>query len=98
MDDLNDPDSHQLDMHLCLDHLLVDYVSKNDSFKYNIPKEFDLVKFKEVFIKNYKNTIKGWNSVYFINHDYIRPISKFGDDKVYRRETGKMLAVLTLSL
>lgn len=78
MDDLNDPDNHSLDMHLSLDHMLSNMVITNDSFKYNIPKEFNLVEFKKIFYERYNHTINGWNSIYFINHDYVRPVSKFG--------------------
>lgn len=80
MDSLNDPDSKCLDMHLSLDHMLTNMVFSNNAFKYNIPKEFDLIDFKNVFKKRYEHTINGWNSIYFINHDYVRPISKFGND------------------
>lgn len=35
---------------------------------------------------------KGWNSQYLSNHDQPRPVSRFGDDGVYRVESAKMLA------
>ncbi len=37
---------------------------------------------------------KGWNSLYFNNHDQPRSVSRFGDDKKYRVESAKMLATL----
>ncbi|MBT2755597.1 alpha-glucosidase [Mesobacillus foraminis] len=37
---------------------------------------------------------KGWNSLYFNNHDQPRAVSRFGDDKTYRVESAKMLATL----
>lgn len=37
---------------------------------------------------------KGWNSLYFNNHDQPRSVSRFGDDKQYRVESAKMLATL----
>ena len=98
MDRFNDPDENKLDLHLCLEHVTVDYDMQNISFKYNPPKEFCLVEFKKIFIRNYKNTINGWNSVYFTNYDYVRPISKIGNDKKFREEIGKMLALLLLTL
>ena len=98
MDRYNDPDEHKLDLHLCLEHVTVDYNMKNISFKYNPPSKFSLRSFKEIFIRNYKNTVHGWNSVYFTNYDYVRPISKIGNDKKYRVEIGKMLALLLLTL
>lgn len=35
---------------------------------------------------------KGWNSLYWCNHDQPRAISRFGDDGVFRVRSGKMLA------
>ncbi|MGM0903848.1 MAG: glycoside hydrolase family 13 protein [Bacillota bacterium] len=37
---------------------------------------------------------KGWNSLYFNNHDQPRSVSRFGNDKEYRVESAKMLATL----
>lgn len=41
---------------------------------------------------------EGWNSIYLMNHDRPRAISRFGNDKEYRKESGKLLSMLTLSL
>lgn len=35
---------------------------------------------------------KGWNSLYWNNHDQPRVVSRFGDDQQYRIESAKMLA------
>jgi len=37
---------------------------------------------------------KGWNSLYFNNHDQPRALSRFADDGKYRIESAKMLATL----
>ncbi|ARK28956.1 glycoside hydrolase family 13 protein [Halalkalibacter krulwichiae] len=37
---------------------------------------------------------KGWNSLYFNNHDQPRSVSRFGDDGVCRIKSAKMLATL----
>jgi oligo-1,6-glucosidase len=37
---------------------------------------------------------KGWNSLYFNNHDQPRSVSRFGNDQEYRVESAKMLATL----
>ncbi len=34
----------------------------------------------------------GWNSLYLSNHDQPRQVSRFGDDKLWRVESAKMLA------
>jgi oligo-1,6-glucosidase len=36
----------------------------------------------------------GWNSLYFNNHDQPRSVSRFGNDREYRKESAKMLATL----
>ena len=41
---------------------------------------------------------KGWNSIYLMNHDQPRAVSRFGNDKEYRIESAKMLATFTLML
>ena len=35
---------------------------------------------------------KGWNSLYWNNHDQPRIVSRFGDDGQYRKQSAKMLA------
>lgn len=40
----------------------------------------------------------GWNSIYLMNHDQPRAVSRFGNDKEYRVESAKMLATFTLML
>ena len=40
---------------------------------------------------------KGWNSIYFNNHDQPRMVSRFGNDGEYRVESAKMLAALLLT-
>ncbi len=39
-----------------------------------------------------------WNANYFENHDQLRSVSRFGDDKLYWSKSAKMLATLLLSL
>ena len=37
---------------------------------------------------------RGWNSLFWNNHDLPRVVSRLGDDKVYRTESAKMLAMV----
>ncbi len=39
-----------------------------------------------------------WNTLFFENHDQPRSLSRFGDEKKYRKESGKMLATVLLTL
>ncbi|TDT69713.1 oligo-1,6-glucosidase [Hypnocyclicus thermotrophus] len=41
---------------------------------------------------------KAWNSLYLMNHDQPRAVSRFGDDKKYRVESAKMLITFTMTL
>jgi len=40
----------------------------------------------------------GWISVFLDNHDFPRLVSRFGNDKEYRVESAKMLAVLIMTM
>ncbi|MBZ4684233.1 MAG: malL [Fusobacteriales bacterium] len=41
---------------------------------------------------------KAWNSIYLMNHDQPRAVSRFGNDKEYRVESAKMLVTFTMTL
>ncbi|BDU51511.1 glycoside hydrolase family 13 protein [Haliovirga abyssi] len=62
-------------------------------------KQFELKDIKRI-IKKWQLVIEkgGWNSNYLMNHDQPRALSRFGDDKNYRKESAKMLATFTLTL
>ncbi|PFA69489.1 glucohydrolase [Bacillus sp. AFS015802] len=56
---------------------------------------FDLVKLKTILTKWQTNLHgKGWNSLYWNNHDQPRIVSRLGDDGEYRVKSAKMLATL----
>lgn len=59
----------------------------------NMP--WKLTDLKEILSKwQYGLEHKGWNSLYWNNHDQPRVVSRFGDDKKYREKSAKMLATL----
>ena len=61
--------------------------------------ELDTSKIKESFSHWYKMLEgKGWNLMYWHNHDHPRIVSHYGDDKTYRRRSAKTLAYLLLYL
>jgi oligo-1,6-glucosidase len=63
------------------------------------PGKVDLRKFKEVNTHWHKALYgKAWNSIYFMNHDQPRTVSRFGNDTTYRKESAKMLATFQLSM
>lgn len=61
--------------------------------------EIDFKKLKSVYQKwNQGLYDKGWNAVYLGNHDQPRIVSRFGDDKNYRKKSAKMLATMMLTM
>lgn len=51
--------------------------------------------------QNQSDFVKGtdaWSTVFIENHDQPRCITRFGNDKEYRVESGKLLAMLEASL
>lgn len=70
--------------------------------------KYDFRKFYYYTISDFKNVINhwqtrtqledGWLGNYFSNHDQPRQVSRFGDDKKYRVESAKALAMLNLTL
>ncbi len=89
--ELSDPSRKELDMLFSFEHMDTDSTIVK-WFK----KRFKPQKFCEVIAK-WQNTLD-WNANYFENHDQPRSVSRFGDDKNFHAESGKMLCVLLLCL
>ena len=70
--------------------------------------KFDFRKLYRWSIKDFKQTVDswqrsmqengGWVGNYLSNHDQPRQVSRFGDDKRFRRESAKALALFNLTL
>lgn len=84
------PDRHELSMVFQFEHMHLDY-GKYGKFSLERVPLFDL---KENLSKWQKDLENGWNSLYWNNHDQPRVVSRFGNDKEYRKESAKMLATL----
>ena len=71
----------------------------NMVFHFEIAKNAHLVSVPEYkdIQKRWADVIArgGWGTQYLTNHDSPRQISRFGNDRKYRVESGKMLAMLT---
>lgn len=76
------------------DHMFIDH---GPGGKYD-PEDFTLQDFKRVFME-WDKAIgdESWLSILLDNHDFPRMISRFGNDKEYRVESAKLLAVLILT-
>lgn len=84
------PDRKELDMTFNFHHLKVDYPNGEKWAK----AEFDFLKLKRILsewqIRMHQGD--GWNALFWCNHDQPRIVSRFGNDREYRRESAKMLA------
>lgn len=82
------PKRHELGMVFQFEHMDLD---KDSNFA--AKKELDLIQFKEIMARWQEDLHnQGWNSLYWSNHDQARAVSRFGNDKIYRVISAKMLA------
>ncbi|EGR0669604.1 alpha-glucosidase [Vibrio vulnificus] len=85
----SDPERHELSMVFQFEHITLTWQHGD---KWN-PIPLDLKQFKHVLTKwQTELSNQGWNSLFWNNHDLPRVVSKYGDDRRYRVESGKMLA------
>jgi oligo-1,6-glucosidase len=84
-----DPDRNEVNMIFTFEHMDLDSAPGG---KWNL-KPLNLVDLKENLAK-WQTALhgKGWNSLYWNNHDQPRIVSRFGNDQNYRVESAKMLA------
>ena len=89
-----DKDREELNMIFTFDHMDLDKKQGSLLGKWDV-KELKLTDLKEC-MENWQHGLheKGWNSLYFENHDQARVISRWGNDKEYRVECAKMFATL----
>ena len=83
-------DAHELSMVFTFHHLKVDY--KNQK-KWEL-QPFDFMELKRLIFgwQTGMQDADAWNALFFNNHDQPRALSRFGNDKEYHKESGKMLA------
>ncbi len=84
-----DPERKEVNMIFTFEHMDID---SGPGGKWNL-KSLDLVDLKENLTKWQTSLCnKGWNSLYWNNHDQPRIVSRFGDDGQYREKSAKLLA------
>ena len=88
----SNPDGSELSMVFQFEHISLD--QQEGKTKWDLaPLPF--LKFKQVLSKWQTELYqRGWNSLFFENHDLPRSVSRFGNDREYRIESAKMLATL----
>ncbi|PWI33225.1 glucohydrolase [Vibrio albus] len=83
----SNPARNEVSMIFHFEHMSIDREEHNA-----VRKPFDLVEFKAIMSKWQDDLYqKGWNSLYWNNHDQPRAVSRYGDDKEYRIISAKML-------
>lgn len=88
------PESNELSMVFGFEHIGLDEQKGDGKNKWDL-KTLDLKDLKDTFSKwQMALDEKGWNSLFWNNHDQPRIVSRFGNDKEFRVESAKMLAVL----
>ena len=86
---------NELSMIFHLDHMFMDYGEKGKFY----PIEITLPAVKKIFNDWDEATgDEGWVSIFLDNHDFARIVSRFGNDKKYRKTSAKMLGILLLTL
>ena len=80
----------ELSMVFSFHHLKVDY---KDGKKWE-EQPFDFLELKRLLFQwqTGMEQADAWNALFWCNHDQPRVVSRFGDDKAYRKEAAKMLA------
>lgn len=85
-----DEERHELNMVFTFEHMDLDSAPGG---KWNL-KPLYLPDLKKNLAKwQYALKDKGWNSLYWNNHDQPRIVSRFGNDQEYREHSAKMLAI-----
>ena len=88
----SNPDRHELSMVFQFEHIGLDQQEGGE--KWDLAP-VDLGKLKQIFAKwQTELDNQGWNSLFWNNHDLPRMISRWGNDRKYRVESAKMLAIL----
>ena len=84
-----DPARGEVDMVFQFEHVALD---QEDGNKWR-PKRLKLTELKQTLGRWQEGLAeRGWNSLYWGNHDQARAVSRFGDDGQYRELSAKMLA------
>lgn len=88
----SNPDGSEFSMVFQFEHILLDQQEGKEKWDL-APLPF--LKLKEI-MNRWQNELAGcgWNSLFWNNHDLPRIVSRWGNDKGYRVESAKMLAIL----
>ncbi|MDA2881066.1 alpha-glucosidase [Lactococcus cremoris] len=86
----SDPERQELSMVFQFEHITNAYLDEGEKWD---KKEFSVSKLKEILAK-WQALEKGWNSLFWNNHDLPRIVSNWGNDVKYRLKSAKAFAIL----
>jgi len=88
-------DRRELNMIFHLDHM---FLGGGERGKFD-PVPYDWSDIKKIF-QEWDDAMgeSGWISIFMDNHDFPRLVSRFGNDKEYRKQSAKLLAMMILTL
>lgn len=96
--DFTNEETGALSMVFQFQHMDIDADTTSENSRATI-KPWSLLELKQIMTRWQKELEgMGWNSIYLMNHDQPRAVSRFGNDREYRNESAKMLATFTLML
>ena len=85
------PDGSELSMVFQFEHMKIDRVPGGEKWDRTA---IDFLGLKKIFTRWQQGLYgKGWNSLFWENHDLPRSVSRFGNDGRFRVESAKMLAI-----
>ncbi|WP_027709035.1 alpha,alpha-phosphotrehalase [Zooshikella ganghwensis] len=85
----SDPSNQELSMVFNFHHLKVDYPNGEKWSK----APFDFISLKKILADWQKGLAeRGWNALFWCNHDQPRVVSRFGNTSTYFKQSAKMLA------
>ena len=89
-----DPAREELNMIFTFEHMNIDRIPGSVNRKWAL-KPFDLRELKRV-MSDWQNKLykRGWNALYFENHDQPRVISRWGNDTTYREKCAEAYATI----
>ncbi|MFD2727851.1 glycoside hydrolase family 13 protein [Enterococcus camelliae] len=91
---LVDPSREELDMIFTFEHMHIDRKPNDVNGRWALQKP-DFVALKRI-LSDWQKELddKGWNALYFENHDRARVISRWGNDTTYRYESATAFATI----
>ncbi len=90
-----DEDRRELNMIFHLDHMFLGFGNEGRFDQH----PYGLNEIRKIF-NDWDRVIsdKGWLSIFMDNHDFVRMVSRFGNDRKFREESAKLLGMLVLTL